>query len=213
VEFADILQRSQFDFKFIEDAKSFNYQGFLFPDTYQIGKNDGAGSLAQKMLSNFENKFTDQMLSDTKAAGRSLKDIIILASIIEKEVGRNKETITQAEKEIMQQERELAASVFYNRLAVGHALEADATINYIFGHTGGIPTLDQVKTQSPYNTYLNPGLPPGPIANPGLGSIMAAIYPAQSGYFYFINKSDGEAVFAQTLAEHNVNKAKYLNLK
>ncbi len=212
-DFKSALATGQFNFKFASSVKNSSYQGYLFPDTYLVGKTEGSSVLIQKMLTNFESKITPQMLTDIQASGKNLSDVIILASIIEKEVGRNKDNITQVDLDTMQQERKLVASVFYNRLEVNHALESDATVNYVFDKTGGIPTLAQVKTQSPYNTYLNIGLPPGPIANPGIGSIMAAIYPADSDYFYFINKADGEAVFAKTLAEHNANKTKYLHLE
>jgi UPF0755 protein len=205
-----ILASAQFDFKYNDVVKGFNYEGFLFPDTYRLGRDEGADVLVQKMLKNFESKFTDKMFADMQASGKNMKDVIILASIIEKEIGRNKPSITDEDLVTMQKERELAASVFYNRLNIGMALESDATVNYVVGKTGGVPTLADVRTKSAYNTYLQRGLPPGPISNPGIGSIMAAIYPAQSDYLYFINKADGEAVFAKTLAEHNANIAKYL---
>ena len=210
VQLADLLQKTQFDFKYNDPAKSFNYQGFLFPDTYTIADSQGAETLVKKMLANFESKITDQMLKDIKSAGRNLKDVIILASIIEKEVGRNTDVVTADDLALMQKERQNVASVFYNRLQVGMGLESDATINYITGKKDRQPLISDTRINSPYNTYKFPGLPPGPISNPGLRAIMAAIYPADTHYLYFINKTDGEAVFGKTLAEHNANKAKYL---
>jgi UPF0755 protein len=111
----------------------------------------------------------------------------------------------------MQEERELVASVFYNRLELGMALESDATVNYVTGKADRQPLISDTKVDSPYNTYQHVGLPPGPISNPGIGSIMAAIYPGQSDYLFFINKVDGEAVFGKTLQEHLQNKEQWLD--
>lgn len=200
-DFESMLRSSNFDFKFTTQAKVFDYQGFLFPDTYKLSKTEGGKELAVKMLKNFE----------TKLAGQSLTgEQLIIASIIEKEVGRNTSILSQTDLQTMQRERELVASVFYNRLRIGMALESDATVNYITGKTDRSVSIADTKIKSPYNTYQVRGLPPSPISNPGLGSIMAAIYPAKSDYLFFLNKISGEAVFAKTLAEHNANKAKYL---
>jgi UPF0755 protein len=199
-----------YNFKYLDIAAKVNYQGFLFPDTYEIGKDDSVKDIVQKMLTNFQLKFTDQMEAVMQAKNLTLLDVITVASIIEKEVGRNKEVFTADDLTIMQKERELVASVFYNRLGIGMPLESDATVNYITGKTTRSVSIQDTKIKSPYNTYLNKGLPPSPISNPGLGSIKAAIYPASSDYLYFLNAPDGTAYFARTLAEHNVNKAKYL---
>lgn len=209
VEF-DASLKLDHKFKYTQDAKKFGYLGFLFPDTYTLSKQSKVDALIPIMLVNFESKVTEKMVSDIKASGRNLSDVIILASIIEKEVGRNKPKISDADLQAMQKERELVASVFYNRLAVGVALQSDATVNYVTGKQDRQVSLEDAKTKSPYNTYLYRGLTPGPISNPGLGAIKAAIYPADSDYLYFLNKEDGEAVFSKTLDEHNQNKAKYL---
>lgn len=209
-EFDQALEQEDYDFKFKEAVKR-NYEGFLFPDTYQISKTESSSDLIQKMLTNFELKFTDSLSDDLTKSGRKLEDVIILASIIEKEVGRNKEKITKQDEEDMQRERELVASVFYNRLDKGMALESDATVNYITGKSDRQVTFADLEIDSPYNTYRVSGLPPGPIGNPGIGSIDAAINPAQSDYFFFINTVEGEAVFGKTLKEHNENRAKYLD--
>jgi UPF0755 protein len=150
------------------------------------------------------------MIQDMLGSGKNLKDVIILASIIEKEVGRNQANLTQADLDAMQKERTEVASVFYNRLEAGMPLESDATVNYITGKKDRQVLLSDTKIDSPYNTYMNRGLPPGPISNPGIGSIMAAIYPADTNYLYFINKPNGEAVFAATYPEHIANIQKYL---
>ncbi len=199
-----------FDFKFNTTALKHNYQGFLFPDTYEFKKGITSVEVMQQMLTNFQSKITDKMISDLTARKVSLNDAIILASIIEKEVGRNKEKITVEDLQTMQLEREMVASVFYNRLEIGMALESDATVNYVTGKADRSVTIEDTKINSPYNTYRNRGLPPSPISNPGLGAIEAAINPADTDYLFFLNSPDGKAYFAKTLAEHNENRAKYL---
>ncbi|MBX4191652.1 MAG: endolytic transglycosylase MltG [Candidatus Doudnabacteria bacterium] len=198
------------DFKFFDEAKKFAYEGFLFPDTYTLTKNNTATDLVGKMLNNFESKVTDKMLEDLKKQNRTFGDALIMASIIEKEVGRNKEKITAGDIAEMNQERKIVASVFLNRLEAGMGLESDATVNYITGKSDRSVTIEDTKINSPYNTYRYKGLPPGPISNPGIDSIMAAIYPANTDYIYFLNSPDGKAYFAKTLAEHGENRAKYL---
>jgi UPF0755 protein len=206
----ETLASGEFDFKFNETASKFDYQGFLFPDTYKLGKSEDVEALVQKMLSHFEGQVTDKMIADLEAQGRTLGEAMILASIIEKEVGRNKETLTDEDLTVMQKERELVASVFLNRLEVGMALESDATVNYVTGKKDRSATIADTKVKSPYNTYQNRGLPPGPISNPGIGAITAAIYPAQSDYLYFLNSPEGVAYYAKDLAGHVENREKYL---
>ncbi|MCX6796968.1 MAG: endolytic transglycosylase MltG [Candidatus Doudnabacteria bacterium] len=171
--------------------------------------NKAGEELIKKALDNFCKKITPDMLSDIKARDLTLFDIITLASIIEKETGRN--AITPQQKQMLDEERKIIAGIFYNRLNIGMALESDATINYITGRNNPSPTQEDLSVNSPYNTYKNKGLPPGPISNPSLSSIMAAIYPAQTDYFYFLHKQpSGEAVFSKTFEEHVKNKFKYL---
>lgn len=205
----DILSYGGFEtYRINEVAEKVDYQGFLFPDTYRLGKNEGAYDLVIKMLANFENKVTEKTIDEL--GPERLLEVVTLASIIEKEVGRNKEKITDEDIKIMQEERLLVASVFYNRLKIGMALESDATVNYVTGKADRSATIADTKIKSPYNTYQNQGLPPGPISNPGLNSIMAAIHPASSDYLFFLNSPDGTAYFAKTLDGHNENRAKYL---
>lgn len=201
---------NHFNTKYSAFEEKYSLQGFLFPDTYTFAKDATSNEIVEKMLKNFETKVTDKMAADAATEKGDLGTAIIMASIIEKEVGRNKQVITNDDTKALQQERELVASVFYNRLVVGMALESDATVNYITGKADRSVSIADTKIKSPYNTYQNKGLPPTPISNPGLGSIMAAIYPASSDYLYFLNAPDGTAYFAKTLAEHNANRAKYL---
>lgn len=209
-DFESVVMDGEFNFRFKEVAEKFKYEGFLYPDTYKINRNGTAEELVRKMFANFDSKVTDEMISDIEKSGKNLEDVIILASIIEKEVGRNKANLTDEDLELMQQERRLVASVFYNRLEVGMGLESDATVNYITGKGMRSVTIADTKIDSPYNTYRYKGLPPGPISNPSLNSIMAAIYPADSDYLYFLNSPEGTAYYGRTLEEHGQNREKYL---
>ncbi len=194
-------------------------EGYLFPDTYRFAKDSTAESILSKMLDDF----TDRMASVDVTAysdniaipgygqlnvqggdgkpGMSLYDIITLASIIEKESGGK-----GAESDpnlTLNDERKLVASVFYNRLKIGQALESDATINYVTGKNDPGASLKDLEINSPYNTYKFPGLPPGPICNPSLGSIKAALNPAVSDYLYFLHKQpSGRVEFSKTFDEH-----------
>jgi len=110
----------------------------------------------------------------------------------------------------LQEERRLVAGVFQNRLSLGMALQSDATISYITGSGRSRSTVAETKIDSPYNTYKYAGLPPGPIASPGLLALEAALHPAETDYLYFVTDEGGRAYFAKTLAEHEINKQKYL---
>ena len=166
-------------------------EGKLFPDTYRVPKQITTEEIHQLLKKTFIKKVDN--VSDQN---------LILASLVERE----------AKKE---SDRPLVASVLKNRLDAGMALDVDATIQYILGKPGNWwpkeVLLDDLKIKSPYNTYLNSGLPPGPICNPGLSSIKAALSPAQTDYLYYLSDKSGTIHFAKTLQEHNSNVAKYLN--
>lgn len=174
-------------------------QGYLFPDTYNFYKDASLADIMGKMLDNFDKKLTDEMRQDIRKQNKNVHDIIIMASIIEKE---------SPDKEDMP----VIAGVFYNRLDVDMPLQSDATINYITGDNNPTPTGEDIAVDSPYNTYKNKGLPPAPICNPGIEAIKAAIYPAKTDYMYFLMAQNGErkTVFSKTYEEHLQNKAKYL---
>lgn len=172
-------------------------EGYLFPDTYQIYANAKIGDLINKMLSNFERKVTPEMFSEIRRQGKNFYDVLIMASIIEAEVPH-------------EQDRAVVADIFWSRLASGVALQSDATLKYVIGGKRPALTSEELKMDSPYNTYKYKGLPPTPIGNPGLSAIKAAIYPAKTDYFYFLSTPDGQTIFSRTLAEHNAAKARYL---
>lgn len=195
---------------FGENPQQKNLEGYLFPDTYYITKGSDPALLVQKMLDNTDQKITAQMRADIAANHQSIYQILTLASIIEDETGRNKKTVSAQDLQTLEQERKTVAGLFYNRLKIGMPLQSDATINYITRTGSASATYYQLKIDSPYNTYKYAGLPPGPIGNPSFSSIMAAVYPTQSDYLYFLTKPDGTAIFAKTLQEQLANKTKYL---
>jgi UPF0755 protein len=141
------------------------------------------------------------MQSDASKQGRSIQQIVTIASLIEKEIGTVGTSVR--DPNVVQQERETVAGIIYNRLAVGMPLQLDSTKLYIFP--------GQTQPDNAYDTYTHVGLPPGPIDNPSLNSIEAAVYPVTTEYMYFLTDSSGTAHFAKTLAEQNQNIAKYLN--
>ncbi len=172
-------------------------EGYLFPDTYRIKQKPEPADVVRKLLDNFDSKLTNTMRSDIHKQGRTVFDVVVLASILEREV------LSDADKKN-------AADVFLKRLQIGMPLQSDATVNYVTGKQDTRPTLQDIEVNSSYNTYLYKGLPPGPISNPGLSSLEAAVYPTSNPYYYFLTKDNGEAVFSRNLDEHNLNKAKYL---
>lgn len=188
----------QLQYKFLSDAPAgASLEGFLFPDTYIFDRDDKASTIIKKFLDNFDKKLTPDLREQISKQGKKIYDVVILASIVQQEA-------------IGEEDMALVAGVFANRLRIGMALESDATINYVTGKKDRQPLYADLKVVSPYNTYLNRGLPPGPIANPGLAAIKAAISPATTDYLFFLHPLDGPTIFSKTLAEHNQNKAKYL---
>lgn len=190
----EIAEKETF-LKLLEDREK-SLEGYLFPDTYEVPKQYGAENMVKVMLSNFnqiaiENKFADK----AKKIGFSMEEIIILASIIEKE---SKFT----------EERRQVSSVFHNRLKKDMKLQSCATIQYILGEPKVKLDEFDLKIDSPYNTYLYKGLPSGPISNPGLDSIMAALEPAEEDYLYFVLGENGRHIFSKTYEEHLKNKNK-----
>lgn len=179
-------------------AKTKGYEGRLFPDTYRIFRDASVDDIVQKMLGNFELKVTQDMRQAITRQQRTLDDVLILASILEREVRSD-------------EERALAADLFLRRLAIGMPLQSDATINFITNGKRPQPTHEDLQTESPYNTYKHRGLPPGPIGNPSLSAITAAVSPKSNDYWYYLTTLDtGVAHFSKTYEEHLQKKAKYL---
>ena len=169
-------------------------EGYLFPDTYEFPKDFGAVNVLRMMKKNFEEIVYRKVSPDQKfLAGLDFHKIIILASIIEKEA--------QGEDD-----KAKIASVFYNRLTDGMRLQSCATVQYLLDKPRENLTQQDLEIESPFNTYLYSGLPPEPICNPGLDSILAAAYPAEEDYLYFVLGKDGQHVFTKTYQEHLDNK-------
>jgi UPF0755 protein len=173
-------------------------EGYLFPDTYRIFSDATTEDVIAKMLSNFGTKISGQMLADIENQGKNLYQIITMASLVEKEVRKT-------------EDMKIVSGIFWNRIKRGQPLESCATLAYVLGENKSQYSIEDTKVDSPYNTYKNYGLPPGPIANPGLNAINAAIYPAETDYLYFLNElGSGKTHFAETFEEHARNKALYL---
>ena len=203
--FARPISLSRFRVKDFQDQYDFlknvnsrrSLQGFLFPDTYFFDSNIQPKEIAGKMLDNFSNHIR-QISSSNSSSSLSFDQAIILASIIEKEVQ------TLADKKIV-------AGVFLKRLRDHRPLESCATIAYILGKNKKQYSLDDLRVDSPFNTYLHLGLPPEPICNPGLDSISAVLSPQETDYNYFLtDPATKKTIFSRTLTEHQRNKKKYL---
>lgn len=171
-------------------------EGFLFPDTYILVKDMTPAEIFGVLVRRFRRKFTPEMEEKAADAGFTLEEIVTIASIIEKEAG-------------MDAEKPLVSAVIRNRLSLGMPLQMDPTVIYGLKKFGGSLTKKDLRKNHPYNTYLNRGLPPGPISNPGLTSLIAAVEPADADYLYFVSRNDGSHRFSRTLREHNEAVATY----
>ena len=177
-------------------------EGFLFPDTYQFSLNMTGVEAVKRMRETFEKKLTADLREEIERQGKSIFEIVTMASMIEKEV-RTKD------------DKKLVSGILWKRLEVNMPLQVDATIAYILERDGW--SFNEMRREiglnrnidSPYNTYKYSGLPLGPISNPGLDSIIAAIYPEKSNFWYYLSTPEGETIFSRTLQEHNIARAKY----
>ena len=181
------------------DPRAHSLEGFLFPDTYSLPRSGRAEDLVKQMLARFDKVYDAALQAEAERRGMSTRDVLTLASIVEKETGRA-------------EERSKVAAVYHNRLKIGMPLQCDPTVIYALmlnGRWNGNLRKADLQMNSPYNTYVVRGLPPGPIASPGRASIEAALRPADVDYLYFVSRNDGSHVFATTLAEHNRNVAQW----
>lgn len=178
-------------------AAGSSLEGYLFPDTYRFKKDAAPADIIGRLLANFTTRFASLTPGQAPSRPADLPSIITLASILEREVRSS-------------EDKKLVAGILLKRLAAGMPLQADATVLYAQIQTGvAKPTFD-ANFDSPYNTYKHRGLPPGPIANPGLESIAAALAPAESPYWYYLSAPDGTTIFSKTFEEHLKAKQKYL---
>lgn len=180
-----------------DKPKDLDLEGYLFPDTYEIIPRTGVENIIKKILNNLEQKLTPDLREEISQQKKSIFEIMTMASIIEKEVR-------------VFEDKKLVSGIFWKRLEIGKQLQSCATINYITGKNDAGALLEDLEIDSPYNTYKYYGLPLGPITNPGLDSILAAIYPQESDYLYYLSARDGKTIFSKTYKEHNEAKAKYL---
>jgi UPF0755 protein len=181
----------------LDGQRTPSLEGYLFPSTYLVPLDVTPASAAKLMTDQFRKELPADAAERARALGRTIPDVVTIASLVEREAKAD-------------DERALMAGVYYNRLRLGMPLEVDATIEYVFPEHHDVITKRDLAIDSPYNTYLHTGLPPTPIANPGKASLDAAFDPRASDYLYYVYKGDGHHAFARTLAEHNANVERYL---
>ena len=165
-------------------------EGYLFPDTYKFAKGSTVETVVKMMLAESTERWTDTLVEEAETLGLTRHQVITLASIIQREAGSTAEIPR-------------IAGVFHNRLNDNWRLQADPTVLYALGDPKRLLTREDLKVESPYNTYLHKGLPPGPIGNPGMAAILGALRPEETSYYYFVAIEKGKHHFSETLAEHN----------
>jgi len=197
--FQSVVSSGEFAYPFLKGIPSGpnRLEGYLFPATYEFQAGLSEKEIIDQMLKSFQKAFTPELQQRAAQMGLSIRQVVILASLVEREAK-------------LDRERPLIAAVFLNRLKNGMRLESCATIQYVLGKQKEKLTYEDLKIPSPYNTYLNNGLPPGPIANPGLASIKAVLYPAEVKYLYFVARGDGSHIFSLTLREHETAARQYV---
>lgn len=194
---------SLYEFEFLSELPpGATLEGYLYPARYSVGRDETAADLVTKMLQAFDENVPAGVRESASKVGLTFYEVLTLASIIEREAQ-------------VPEERPVMAQVFLSRLELGIPLEADPTVQYAvsqdaasveeFGYWKAELTESDLANESPYNTYVNAGMPPGPIANPRLDSILAVLEPADTNYLYFVARPDGSHVFAETFEEHQQN--------
>lgn len=181
----------------VPESSKYRLEGFLFPDTYYLEENTSSREIADIMLKNFADIWDKEFASQAKAMHMSIYDAIILASLIEEEAMHD-------------DERKTISGVIQNRLRDGMLLQLCPTVLYCFDQKKTKLNNADLEVDSPYNTYRHPGLPPGPIANPGKASIAAALNPEKHSYYYYVSKGDGSHYFSRTFQEHLQAMSRYI---
>lgn len=186
------------DFPFLKEIQANrDLEGYLFPDTYRVFPDDTPKDVITRMLIAFDTNLTEELQTEAKTNNRTLDEIVIMASIIEREV-------------INTEDMSMISGVLWKRFDENIGLAVDATTRYALDKWDDPLTYQDLQTDSPYNTRKYRGLPPTPISNPGARAIIAAVRPKASPYYYYLSTPEGETIFSKTNDEHNVNKAKYL---
>ena len=181
------------------DPAAPDLEGYLFPDTYDLPRTASAGRLVGVMIDRFKATYTQELRDKARAQGLTTRQVVTLASLVEKETAKD-------------EERPIVAAVYRNRMKIGMGMHADPTVVYALKKAGrydGNIRREDLAFDSPYNTYKYGGLPPGPIAAPGRAALEATLNPAAADYLYFVSRNDGSHVFARTLEEHNANVREY----
>ncbi len=204
-DFYSALDNTNWGYKFLESIpelgdRKVKYQGYLYPNTYEVYKDASAVDIIATMFDEMDKIWTDEYYEQAKKLNMTVDEVLTVASIIEKEV-------------VSPTEQNLVAGVVYNRLDINMPLQMCSTIMYVLEVPRDRLFYADLEIESPYNTYRNPGLPIGPIANPGGGAIRAALFPDDNDYLYFVLKDDGSGTheFNSSLNDHNRDKAKYVN--
>ena len=186
------------DFPFLHEIPDgLSLEGYLFPDTHRVYADDDVVAIVARLLSNFDEKISEKMRDEIADQHRTLYEMIIMGSIIEREVATNND-------------RAKVSDILWSRMRVGMPLQVDSSVNYVTEKGHAAITKKDSRIESPYNTYRFKGLPVGPISNPGIKSIKAALYPDETPYAYFLTDKQGNVHYGRTLEEHNENKYKYL---
>lgn len=198
ISFRECINLCEYPLPVLEDRpEGQSLEGYLFPDTYDFTTGTEAREIIEVFVRNFNKKFDLQMREDAQNEGHSLHEIVTVASMIEKEVSDPTD-------------RRIVSGIIWTRLESGIPLGIDATVLYAIGTTKTDITAEDLRVDSPYNTRVNKGLPPGPISNPGLDSLQAALYPQDSDWLFYLTDTDGVTHYAKTNAEHEENKRLYL---
>lgn len=177
------------EFNYLKENDITSLEGFLYPQTYYFDEADSEKQVLSQMLAMFKKIYTEELAKQQQKLGLTLQQTVNLASIVEKEA-------------VLNEDRPIIASVFYNRLDIDMPLQSDATIQYIFPERKRIVTYNDLEIDSPYNSYKNKGLPPTPIANPGIKSIEGTLYPKETEYLYFVAKMNGGNNYSKTYEQH-----------
>lgn len=194
-EFLNAAAYGDFGYDYLPPTgDSLRLQGFLYPDTYYFTEGDSAESIIAVMLREFDANYTEEWRARVAEMGLTTQQWVTMASLVEKEA-------------VVSEDRPIIAGVFYKRIAENMNLQSCATVQYALGEVKPVLSNEDVQIESPYNTYVNPGLPPGPIASPGYESLYAALYPTESDYLFFVAKPNGAHIFTATYEEHLAAKA------
>lgn len=187
------------EYRVLQDKpQNLSLEGYLFPDTYKLEKGFSIDDFIRKALNNINQKIDQNLRQEIQKQNKTIFEIITMASMLEKEARSVND-------------KKIISGILWKRLDNNMPLQIDATVLYFTGKTINNLSKEDFKIDSPYNTYTNKGLPLGPICNPGIESILSAIYPQKTDYWYYLSTPQGKVIFSKTLQEHNINKLKYLS--